>query len=84
MSDGKWSGAGANRSWSRPGSRYVHDGLTPAQRRDLYESVADERFACDSCSGYHQLREHRECRAAEQARYLQARTGATAPARRKP
>ena len=63
MSDGKWSGGIANRTWARPGNRYGGDGMTPAQRHDLYESVADESFWCDTCEAKHPLREHRDCRA---------------------
>jgi hypothetical protein len=64
MSDGKWSGGIANRTWARPGSRYASDGMTGEQRRALYESVKDEPFWCETCGGAHPLREHRECRIA--------------------
>jgi len=64
MSDGKWSGGAANRTWARPGSRYQSDGLTEEQRNALYEEHADDPFWDESCGQVHPLREHRECRAA--------------------
>lgn len=62
MSDGKWSGGAANRTWARPGSRYQDDGMTGEQRGALYESVADEPFFDETCGAVHPLREHRDCR----------------------
>jgi hypothetical protein len=67
MSDGKWSGSTANRAWTRPGSRYHHDGLTTRQRHDLYDQHATDNFWCDTCEMPHPLSEHRACRAAARA-----------------
>ena len=64
MSDSKWSGGIANRTWARPGNRYGSDGLDDDQRAALYDSVKDESFWCETCEGHHPLREHRLCRAA--------------------
>ena len=64
MSDGKWSGGLANRTWARPGNRYGDDGLTPEQQHALFEEHADEPFWDETCGQVHPLREHRQCRGA--------------------
>ena len=63
MSDGKWSGGAANRTWARPGSRHYAETLTAQQQHELYEQHADEDFWCETCGGSHPLKEHRQCRA---------------------
>ena len=63
MSDGRWSGGIANRTWARTNG--VITDLTGDTERGarLYELVKDERFLCETCRCRHPLREHRECRA---------------------
>lgn len=63
MSEGKWSGGIANRTWARTRGR-VTDLEGDAERGPrLYEQLADERFLCEVCGRHHALREHRICRA---------------------
>lgn len=68
MSDGKWSGGAANRSWNRPGSR-LRAGPETAQRdHRLYEQMKDLPFYCETCGQMHPMVEHQRCRDAESAR----------------
>lgn len=64
MSEGKWSGGIANRTWARSNGT-VTDLAGDAERSArLYEMNQAERFLCDSCGELHPLSEHRQCRAA--------------------
>lgn len=68
MSDGKWSGGAANRTWSRPGSRHVHVHGDTERARRLYEQMKDVPFLCDTCGQMHPMVEHQRCREAERVR----------------
>lgn len=73
MSDGKWSGGIANRTWSR-GTRVTNRAEDPAMTRRLYESMKHERFWCEVCGQMHPLMEHQACRDAETASILAGRS----------
>ena len=81
MSDGKWSGGTANRTWSRPGSRVRHVHGEPERGRRLYAQMAGVPFFCETCGQMHPLAEHRQCRAAERIRpnILSSRPSAPPP-----
>jgi hypothetical protein len=67
LSDGKWSGGAANRSWNRPGSRAVlADDSARALR--LWQLMRHERFLCEACGQMHELIEHQACRELEASR----------------
>ena len=62
MSDGKWSGGIANRTWARTSGR-VTDLEGDAERGPrLYAQLAGRLFLCETCGRTHPLREHRLCR----------------------
>lgn len=72
MSDGKWSGGRANRSWSR-GVR-VTDWPGDAERSErLFEQLAGEIFLDETCGRTHPLDEHILCRRAESAAIIAGR-----------
>jgi hypothetical protein len=64
MSDGKWSGQGANRYWARPGSRRRGVAGDPERSARLAAALAAATFFCENCGGTHPLSEHAACRAA--------------------
>ena len=64
MSDGKWSGQGANRYWARPGSRRRHVAGDAERAARLAAELADVPFLCEICGCSHPLREHAACREA--------------------
>jgi hypothetical protein len=63
MSDGKWSGGVANRTWQR-GTRVTKWPGDTERGPRLYEQLAGERFLCEICGVMHPLAEHRQCRSA--------------------
>ena len=62
MSDGRWSGSGANRYWARPGSRRRGVNGDAERSARLAAERADVPFLCEICDRRHALREHRTCR----------------------
>ena len=64
MSEGKWTGGIANRTWARSNG-VVTDLAGDAERAPrLYEMNRANRFLCEACGRTHPLQEHRDCRAA--------------------
>jgi hypothetical protein len=69
VSDGKWSGGAANRSWSRGTSVTGWPGDAERSER-LFEALASEMFLCEVCGRTHPLDEHTLCRRAKSAAIL--------------
>ena len=63
MSEGKWSGGVANRTWARSQGRATELPGDAERGRRLYAQLAAENFYCQHCGRSHPLREHRVCRA---------------------
>jgi hypothetical protein len=65
VSEGKWSGGIANRTWSRfSGARVVEFSGDAERSARLDVALAGESFWCEACGQVHPLRQHRECRSA--------------------
>lgn len=65
MSEGKWSGGTANRTWARyAGARTVDIAGDDERGPRLYDQLKDEIFFCETCKGTHSLAEIRQCRSA--------------------
>lgn len=65
MSEGRWSGGTANRTWARYAGAAVVDIAGDAERGPrLYAELADAVFYCETCKGTHPLAEIRNCRSA--------------------
>ncbi len=62
MSEGKWSGGRANRTWARSNGQVTYLPGDAARGARLYALLAGERFLCEICGRTHPLREHRICR----------------------
>lgn len=62
MSDGRWSGGIANRTWTRTDGRVTDLPGDPERARRLTEDLADAVFLDEVCGRTHPLREHRLCR----------------------
>ena len=68
MSEGRWSGGAANRTWVRPGSRRSMTAEDVERGHRLYQQMKGVAFLCETCGQMHPLAEHQTCRALEAAR----------------
>lgn len=65
MSEGKWSGGAANRSWARyAGAREISTAGDAERGARLFALLASTEFLCETCGTMHALAEHRQCRSA--------------------
>lgn len=62
MSEGKWSGGAANRTWARTNGRITDLPGDPERGARLFADHAHEIFWCETCGRTHPLIEHRDCR----------------------
>ncbi len=66
VSEGKWSGGIANRTWQRTTGRVTDLPGDKERGERLALEMDGERFWCETCGRTHPLIEHRRCR--EEAR----------------
>jgi hypothetical protein len=62
VSEGKWSGGIANRTWARTNGRVIDLPGDAERGARLYAEHKDEIFWCETCGRTHPLREHQDCR----------------------